>query len=228
MNPEELVKKAIADARENNPLIGMQLSGDTIYSSMQNLLTKNGRIHAETLLAALAALGGFSAVYDLVKKIESNEIKVELPEVAVLTLSDGRTAYAGDYINKQLAEGQISIWSLAAGMVQKLGCNEFCDLSEIFGRVASSIGGEEFGVVDVPEKHATDKPINFVIHFFPGFKELLQGIELPTEEYSGAFAFAVQKAMQDTSEVLPPSIALKIVMEFAIPMSKIDPHEVLK
>lgn len=230
-NFKELVRDRIKSERNQNPLVGMQVCSDVVYATVQDILTREQGVRAEDLLACLASMAGFSAVYDLVLKIDAKEIEVATPEVAVLGLSGGGTAYSGDYINRRIAEQKISVWSLAAGTTQELlGTSDFIDfvnLDEIFSRVASSVGSEHFGTPDLPEKHMCDIPQNFIKYFFPVLHRMLSEVELPVEDYFGTFAFALQPAITNTKEVLDPKMALKIVMEYSIPASKVDPKSIL-
>lgn len=211
--------KAIAEQREKDPLIGAKIAGKEMLNRLLVAMKNEKGVHAESLLTALGALAGFSCQMG----VRAGGGGAQL---TVATTKDGRRFFFGDALNAPLAESPYSVWALCAGMAQHLGA-PLPDLDEIFQHVSRTIGSEDFGVPRFPgEGRAADLPINYVRAIWPNVLPLLSELCAGPAEWHIATGLAAQEAIGATKGVINPSWAVKIVMECAIPMSKLDPSEV--
>jgi hypothetical protein len=179
-------------------------------------------VHLETLLCALGSLAGYScqaSVRELLKQGGQPE-----EEAFVIAIGkDGRRYFFGDALNKPLAEDQYSVWSLAAGVATGLGCQQPLNVGEIFKYVAATVGGPEFGIPRIPEGHRPgDPPSNWVKYAWSKALTTVQNYCESPSEWPVAFGIAIQVVMTQAKGVIDPCLALSIVMESAIPMSKVD------
>ena len=149
-----------------------------------------------------------------------------MPETAafnVIGTKDGKQYFFGDPLNSALAESQYSIWGLAGGAAKNAGCKEFPDISEIFGHTTTVLGGEQFGIPRVPENHrAGDTQINYLTGIWPALFPTVKLFCPNPVDWPILFGLAIQEAISAGKNVIDPGMALKIVMESAIPMSKVD------
>jgi hypothetical protein len=215
--------RVIQEKKKTDPLIGPKIGGKEIYQTLLNAAKTEKGVHAESLFTALGALAGY-ACQASVREFWVNTGK--MPEQQVFTIistRDGRRFFFGDYVNQPLAENQHSVWGMAAGMAQHLGCTTLPDINEMFKTVSASVGTERFGLVQPREGVGMgDTPINCVKALWqPLLPKLKLFADTPTD-WPITLAFAIQEAMVAAKSVLAPDIALCIVMESAIPMSKID------
>ena len=114
------------------------------------------------------------------------------------------------------------LWALIAGKVQQLGNPLTLDIKELFGRVAEAIGKPKFGHADLPDAHRpTDTPQDYVKYLFPKVLPLLDRYGLAPEQYFLALALSAQEVMQMAKGTIAPDLAAIILMEYAVPASKL-------
>jgi hypothetical protein len=209
---EAALLHAIAERLPTDPLIGAKLGGKEIN-------TERG-VHAESLLTALGALAGYACQ----ASVRAAAVASGLPETAGLITveANGQKFFFGDVLNKPLAESAHSVWAFAAGAAQEAGCASLLDFKEIFAHVAKSVGGDDFGKPRVTGHAAQDTPLNFVRALWPALLPLVKKYCPDPERWPALYAVAVYDAIMAARGTLDPCLALRIVMESAIPMSKID------
>lgn len=214
--------KAAEEKRKTDPLVGAKLGAKEINQRLINAMKNEKGVHVESILCALGALAGYSSQANL----RAQALAKGLPDSAVFTIvetADGKKYFFGDPLNQALAESQFSVWSLAAGAAQHNGCSSLPDLSEIFEYVSKTVGGTEFGIPRIPDGHQPgDTPINYVKALWPNLLPTIKKFCNQPPEWPILFGLAVQEVMDMSKGVIAPDLALKIVMESAIPMSKVD------
>lgn len=205
-----------------DPLIGAKLGAKEIFQRLTQGMKDEKGVHIESLLCALGALAGFACQasvrgeYILEKGFDEKKV------FTILGCANGRQYFFGDMVNKLLAESQYSIWSLAAGAVQHLGVNKLIDIGEIFKHTAQTVGGDSFGIPRIPQDHKPgDLPQNYLKHLWPVLFPVVKQF-CPASEWPLLFGLAIQEGIYLGKDVLDPLLALSIVMESAIPMSKVD------
>lgn len=218
----EALMRAIEEKRKTDPLIGAKLGSKEVNQRLINAMKNEKGVHVESLLCALGALAGYSCQANL----RAQALAKGLPETAAFTVVDtvdGKKYFFGDPLNQALAESQYSVWSLAAGAARHNGCSSLPDISEIFGHVSETVGGAEFGIPRIPEGHQPgDTPINYVKALWPKLLPTIKQFCQKPSEWPILLGLAVQEILDMSKGVISPDLALKIVMESAIPMSKVD------
>lgn len=227
---EELQKKIL---ESNDPIERMGTASYAVYGFLRGLLEEEKiKNTPETLFAALGSLAGFSCVLDIVYKLGQGKVELKQPDVVLIETTAGELFYSGNLINGKLAEDEVSVFSLAAGGLEALGCPEAVkdvELGDIFKRTAETLGSDDFGVPKLPKKLKLPLPKELLVKHFSFFHSVLSThLSLPLEEYYGAFAIAAQAAMEDYQKELRPQDALKIFMEYAVPMAKVNPEGILR
>lgn len=222
------VRRAIADQKKDDPLIGVKIGAKEINHRIIEVLGKTDPkgVHVGSLLTILGSLAGYScqmlARINLGVLAKENKV-TDVDLVHVVGTGDEKKFFYGDSINKPLAEDKYSIWSMAAGAAQHNGCKELPDIHEIFKHVTSTIGSKQFGIPRVPdEQKAFDTPADIVLAFWPAMQPMLKEFCDKPAEWPILFAAAIQEAIDMSKNIIDPKIALIVVMESAIPMSKID------
>ncbi|MFL9865086.1 hypothetical protein PQR67_12990 [Paraburkholderia fungorum] len=215
--------RTIAAMQADDPLIGAKVAGQEVFHRLMEMLKTERGVNVESLFTGLGALAGFScqmgirAAYD-----QRNE---PLP-FHFMKNGQGRVFYFGDELNAPLAESSYSIWSLGVGQVQHLG-GELPELDEIFVHVTKTCASGGFGVPRYPGERAGNLPVEFVQTFWPILQPNVgKYCGNRFDDWHIAYGLAIQRAMEMAKEAITPGNALKIVMESAIPMSKLDVREV--
>ena len=215
--------RAIEEKRKTDPLIGPKLGCKEVNQRLLNAMkNEKGGVHVESLLCALGALAGYACQANL----RAQALEKGMSETAafmVVEATDGKKYFFGDPLNQVLAESQYSVWGLAAGAAQHNGCSPLPDIAEMFSHVTSTVGDESFGIPRLPEGHQPgDKPINYLKALWPNLLPVVKQFCQKPSEWPILYGLAVQEIMDMGKGVIAPDLALKIVMESAIPMSKID------
>jgi hypothetical protein len=219
-----LLDAAIEDARAANPVVHLRIGAEELVQRLLVAMKSEKGVHVESLLGVLGSLAGFCCVDSTLKQAAA--LGQDTREFGIIDVgtSDGNRFYLGDPINKLLAESDMSLWALVAGIVNHLGSQDFPDFQEIAGYVARTLGTPEFGNPRLPELHKlSDLPIHYVRDIWPHILPLVEKRAPVLQERVIMFGFAVQNVIVMGKDVIPASIAGKLVMECAVPMSKIDP-----
>jgi hypothetical protein len=218
------LKSAIDVQKKVDPLAGPKIgAGELRQRLIDRVKDDKGHIHVETFFTVIGSLAGFSCQMSLremlAKKPEGMSEKIVW---AVANGADGKKYYFGDSLNKPLAESQYSIWSLVADALQQLGAT-LPDVSGIFKHVAGTVGTDAFGIPRIPgTRQPGDLPINYLKKFWPDIFQLITRFCEEPSEWPVVFGLVIQQTIFETKSVCPPNLAATIVMECAIPMSKVD------
>ena len=151
----------------------------------------------------------------------------------------GEVFYFGDPINGYVTpQGvtDLNLWGLVSASAYSVGVrqSDFPDIGAIFRRVAKSVGSAEFGTLTVKRPHRSHlTPREALDVFWPRAKSLLtrtdapgEGRGVPPEYWSSVASLAAQQLLIQTKDTLDPRIGLRLIMELAIAMSKVDPRTV--
>jgi len=210
-----------------------------LVGNLPRRLTFDGRIHAETYISAVGAIAGYAAQRTL---FAGN------PPVMGVNINRAGTAsgdqyWFGDALNNMLvpktnSEGNRCIWSLALGGAVGTGlkAQQVPKLESMFRHVSSTIGGANEGRSSVPARHqAQVHPRDLLKAVWPVavmcFSGKFPGASneygvAPVAWWSAIAAQASSRPIQDVKDVLPPDIALTLLMETAIYCSKLDQAKV--
>jgi hypothetical protein len=222
-NPKtEALFRAIDAKRAEDPPIGAKIGSREITQRLLAGFKSESGVHIESLLCALGALAGYSCQANLRAQARAKGMPETAPFINLKT-KDGRQYLYGDPLNEALAESQYSVWGLAAGAAQHAGCKALPDIKEIFSHVTGVIGDGAFGVPRVPENHrASDTPLDYLTAFWPVLFPMVQRFCPNPVDWPILFSVSVQEVTDMGKDVIDPCLALTIVMESAVPMSKFD------
>ncbi len=224
---QKAVMRAIAEQKKKDPLAGLKIGAQETSDRLVLALRTEHGVHIETFLTVLAALAGFACQMAARERIVAGKVEGDHPIIEVKG-ADGNTYFFGDMINRLLLEDRLSVWKFAGGGAEAAGCRTLPDIREIAKHVADSAGKNEFGIPRVPDGHRpADLPINLLKAFWgPVFDVVKMFCDKP-DEWPILFGIALNKSIIDAKEVIDPEMALKLVMEVAVPMSKVDPKFLL-
>ncbi len=186
-------------------------------------------VHIETILTTLGAMAGFScqmAIRD--GFVASGKITLEKAFIEVKTKS-GENFYMGPLLNECLVsntKGQNSVWGFVGGAVKHLK-KPLPNLKEIFIRTSSRVGHNDFGTPDLPKKNLPQKTSEKLLwKYWNISRNMLIMNKQPHMFWPYIFGLSAQQLMIQAKDIIDPTLASKIVMEAAIPMSKIDPKRI--
>lgn len=207
------------------PLTRLQLAGRIVMDLVVQMISNEKRARAEDLLAILGANGGFSCIVGVLHSLEIEGKSPQSVGMMEVQDKDGNRYYFGDLPNYPLLESELALLSLTLGAAQQLGGDVSLEAThETMGFVAKSVGGTKFGKPRLPDQNMPgDELLNYVKYLWPKIVEALDLYEVPVTKRPTAIGFAIQNAITATKDVLDPGLSARLVMECAVPMSKIDP-----
>lgn len=185
----------------------------------------------ETILTAVGALAGFAAQHGIWEAVvKPGKMAIQQAFVVVETRS-GEAYFFGDFLNNILATEKpqyLSVWRIISGAAKAMGAAELPDLVPIFKHSAETVGTAQFGIPNLPDGHTPAMlPRDALIRFWP---QCLKLLKVGADPMTCAIdvATAAEQLMLSMKGQIDPTLAARIVMEAAIPMSKIDPLTVPK
>ena len=213
----------------NKPSDGQKISDEINQMLFAELRDQSG-VHAETTLAALGALAGFSVQMalreTLVRPGKMSEDKV----FVIAKTKNGESFYLGNLSNEGLFGGKpgiISVYALVGGGAQKAGANELPDIKDIATHVVSTLGTDKFGVPRVSADHMPHaQPIDLLNKFWNPIRNfMVLNVQAPLQ-WPMVLSLAAQKVIVMDKDSVDPALAGRLVMETATAMAKIDPDKI--
>ena len=229
----ELPWKGTTDAVACNFALGH------LVGNLPQRVSVNGRVHAETYISAVGAIAGYAAQ----RTLFARQRPVMGMNINRVGTKSGEQYWFGDALNDMLvpktnADGNRCVWSLALGGAVGAGLQsqQFPKLGEMFKHVASTIGGANEGKSSVPARHQAQLPARDLLKsVWPVaamcFSGKIPGAGreygiAPVAWWAAIAAQASSRPINDVKNVLPPDIALTLLMESAIYCSKLDQSKV--
>ena len=109
-----------------------------------------------------------------------------------------------------------------------MGATDLPDMAPIFKNCAETVGSPQFGIPHLPDGHIPSMlPRDALTRFWPGTLKMLRVGSDPLT-CAVDVATAAEQLMLSMKGEIDPALAARIVMEAAIPMSKVDPLTVPK
>jgi hypothetical protein len=209
-------------SEQNDPLIGVKIGAKQVAVSVRSAMANEAGVHVESFLCALAACAGYSCQASVRRQAIAMGID-ETAHFVRVECNDGKTYFFGDALNKPLAESQYSVWNLAASAAQAAGCTDILDLEDIFRHVSETVGTADFGNPRLPSEHPVHRrPVEYLVDIWPQLLPIILKYCPDPEHWPIVMSFAIHDMIIETSQILDPCVSLKVVMESAIPMSKLD------
>jgi hypothetical protein len=222
---------------EPDQSVAAQLAIASLVKFFPKSLAQSGRLQIETLFCVIGALTGFAAQYAVRQEHIASGIAKETEVFTIAEALNGERYFFGDRLNAMLVPEtleSITVFSVLGGEALRLGAakEELPDCLEILERAVKSIGTPGFGVPYLPPGHKPFLTPRRAVEIFwsnilnvftrdpvvpvPDFKLVAP------RHWPLALAAVAASLMPALKGSLPPALAVKIFMEAAIPMSKID------
>jgi hypothetical protein len=216
----------LVHALQNDPHYIEKHSADELKHSVYEIVKDSNGVRAETALGLLGSLAGYACLLQAVKDFETAGGKSDQQAFCMVTTRTGERLIFGNLVNHHLLEKNTSLWGLVGGIARHLGAPSLPDMEELVRHVGATAGTPQFGVPRLPPQHQIGEvPRNFVKFMWPKISPMFSSVTKKRRTISDVFGFAIQKVMTEGKNVIEPSVAAKLVMECAAPMSHIFPIE---
>jgi len=199
---------------------------------MAQQIKRTGQVHPETLLTEIGALAGFAVQMSIRKSvIERQKLDPDTILVEVATKND-EIYYFSDLMNWMLFENTehppYSVWSYVAAAVPPEHQRLLPDIPDIVSNAARSIGTKRYGVPRLPPEHMPNKlPRAALEEHWRFIRAEFEASRRDPSHWPYDIAAAAQWQMLTGRDTIDPPLAARIVMEAAIPMSKVDPRTII-
>lgn len=193
---------------------------DIVFDRLVKPMKLERGVPSPVIAAMLGALAGHACQVATLSGIADGDPSYAGLSIMAVDGRNGDNYLVGDAINRPVLDWQFSVWSLVAGVTERMGVPT-PDLDELAGYVASTIGGDAFGIPrDLPAGSPTPR-LSLVMW---GLGDALAKDVTP-DYVPVAIALAYQRLAQTDHEV-DPSVDLaamaRIMMESALAMSKLQ------
>jgi hypothetical protein len=218
----------IQQAGQQAVLAGLGDTPTRIADWLMRTLKDERGIHCETLLTVIGALAGYAAQQALWEGMVKPGKLAIAQAFKVVETPSGATYFFGDTLDSLLVSMEpkhISIWKIVAGSALSAGGEHLPSVPDLLRHCAATAGTSAFGLPRLPDDHLPSiLPRNALERFWPDARMLLTLSE--PLQWPLLMAHAAQKLMQAMKGSIAPDLAVKIVMEAAVPMSRVDPTTV--
>jgi len=186
-------------------------------------------VHIETVLSNLGALAGFGVQMGIREGLIVPGKVTEKDAFVEVAVKNGEKYYFGDFLNEplfSLRPGKVSVFLIVGSAADELGAKTFPDLEKIAERYARVLGKDDFYRPDLPKDHMPRMMPIEALGYWSRTRDVLveQGVE--PLWWGWIYATAARTLMKRADGLIDPKLAVRIVMEAAVPMSKIEPGRV--
>lgn len=212
----QAIRQQIQEKSKQDPHIAAKIASRFLQEQIFSWLTDDKGVHIESAFAFLGSLAGQACLQSALHQ-----------KASLMTLTDQnhRNYYYGDAINHYLFENTLSLWSLIGGAVQSHG-GHMPDKQALVKHVASSIGHMDFGKPRLPNGvEIRINPMDCLQAWSVIKENIFDTINVPADDWVVAYGLTLQNLIDQGKEVLSPNKAAIIIMECAVPMSKILPPQ---
>jgi hypothetical protein len=198
---------------------------------MADEIKRGGRIHAETVLTEIGALAGFAAQMSVRKAVIEPQQLDPGEVLAEVVTRNGEKYYFSDTLNwilfENVTQPPYSVWAYLLDVIQPSSPMRLPDIADIVGYAARTVGTATFGVPRLPAEHMPHQlPRVALQEHWALVREEFESSRRNPADWPYDLAYAGQWQMLTSRDRLGLPLAAKIIMEAAIPMSKVDPRTV--
>ena len=191
-------------------------------------------MHAPTLLSAIGVIAGYAAQCAAADAILAGTRKREANDLIKVGCEDGSVLYYGDEINRHLLIGPCRTHALSgflAGAVIKAGHAraDLPDAGEMLRHISEVACTPAYDTIRAPAKHAPLWNVSEILRgIWPKAKMVLEhritpptvGKPMAVQHWPVAAAIVAQQYIVMGKDVVPPPVAMAIVLESALKASK--------
>ena len=191
---------------------------DLLVQRLTNAMAINGAVHAESVISAMGCVAGYSCQADVRSEFLLSGGNDESAVYDIYSDKHDRHYYFGELTDRLLIGEGLSLWAMISR-----ASNALPDIDEIMRYVSSAAGSEKFGVL---------RNCTVGENMFSYLKNLWQPMSELSIPYCDAgelhivFGAAVTKLIKALSaQGADPKEAVRIAMESAVSMSRVDIRE---
>ena len=207
----------------DDALIDSQVLGWELCQQLREQVRQAGAGgHLPTLLSAAGALAGYAC--QAAVRAQAQGLGVDAAQALHETRHpDGNCYVQAQAIDHLLLEDHPSLWSVLAAWARQAGVarEQLPNIGEMYRHVGRTQGTVSFGVMRLADGwHPQQPPQVWPPRLWPLLPPRLESAGLEPLQWPVAFALATRQLMVESAAGLPAAIALRVVMESALPASR--------
>jgi hypothetical protein len=219
---DDALLRQLVELRRTDPMAGLKLGSKELSQRILKAVQQGQKVHYSSALCAMGAVAGYACQ----ASVRALAVAKGLHETAFLIILQAKGTkepyYFGDKLDKPFTDDKYSLWGIVAAGVQNAGGDTSLDLKEIFHHTKTSIGKDDFGIPRLVEGYMPQQlPIDYVKTLWPGLKPLVATFCPNPEQWPMLIGLCIQEFILKNQDTIDPHLALRIVMESAIPMSRV-------
>ena len=213
----EGMREAVAKAKVNNPFVVFEATGNDLVYAIFDCAKNDDGVHLEKALGIAGALAGFACA-----------MTAGLQDEMVLNTSSKMPRRKR--IEHILRDSSSSLWNVLSKKADALGDGTDYDVASAMQRGFDAADAGTTFDPDMPEGHQlSETPLSLVMDHWYEMLPLLNRYDEHFNSWPVSWAAACAQLMEMGKDAIPPSAALQIMMEYAVPMTLIGPsHSVAK
>ncbi len=221
----ETMKTAVDAKKRAEPFEPFILTGRDLSDLICDSVEQEPIHGIETALCIVGSMAGYAAALTAADAFanlapEDRQKGDYLGSVA----ADGSPMFSGRLIDEALISGRSSFWRIVQAKGEASTKDPMPDLEEIGAYVDETMRTHSFGAPRMPEGlRCLEHPRILVEYLWPEFLGTLTSRRAESADWGLSWGFAAQDVLDDTHGLIDCTDAIKIMMECAIAMSRIDP-----
>jgi hypothetical protein len=187
-------------------------------------------VHLESVLSALAALAGYAAQVAALRLIKDGDPAArQFPQVHEIKTKDGQAFLMIELANQLVAApggpDKLTILTLIANAAMRAGSKQLPDMTAIMKRNAAHFGSPDYPPLSVDPRHFPRQNALLALRqWWPVVVGVFSAVELRDIHpmyWMFTLANETGKVIEEGKDILNPDVAMTLVMETAVAMSKV-------
>ena len=224
---KDAILGAITDPGVEDPMRLYRAAASDAAAQVRQVLADRDGLHIPTALTLLGALAGRACSMLAIHRARKLG-DVEEDALTVLQYGDGHRYLSGALIDRPLMTDQTSVWALIGDKAEEMGATALPDRAGLLEHVQSTFGTSHFGASRLTHPHAPkDSPIHMSRYLWPAFLPTLTAYDSDPAAIHVSLSMATYEFIEDAAGEIAPMTAAGIVMEAAVPVSRVHPGDYL-
>ena len=220
------MKSAVDQKKRVAPYEPFILTGHELAEIVSDCVAEEPEHALDTALVIVGSLAGYAAALSAADAFEDlGPEGLQSGDYEQSESVDGEPIFAGALIDEALISGKSSFWRMVDAKGRSLIGDDVPMLGDIKDHVDQTTRTDAFGLPRMPEgTRCLEKPRVLVEHLWPELLATLTARRDDPADWCMSWGFAAQELLEECRGQIACADAMRIMMECAIPMSRLNPN----
>lgn len=221
-NPaQKKLNDSVAQLSFREPLEPVKIGRLDLLIRFKSVIRQNYDACDKTLLALIGSLAGYACRVAGISELDENQKE----GVAIVKALDGKTYYYSAKVNNSLYEKQIGSFLGDIHLLSIISGAPLPNVTGILKRNAEMIGSPDFGMtLFLGSQAIKETSLNLLREYWPVFQPIMDQYCRTPEDRVTLLALCARDIIKNVEPDINKNAAVEILMECAVPMSKIGPE----